>query len=424
MLRFTFRRPTGVEVSTCCHRPSGGDIDGCIDVCVSGVSASTAPEDRLALAILRCTVPADGARLAGVGGGDLFYSAGCFVLEALNELAPAGGQYAAVESCLLTHVPARFVAGAARGCRHGANVEVLNADQVVLACEMGRQLLDPVLATVGVEGADSGDLCTSAAKSIRGRPATDVLAGGSFLQPPEPFAFTQGQARNLVEVTVGGCYCNLHATVDPDHFAVPRGQNGRRDGGKSDVPATGTISRDSIGRRIRERLRQAKPHPADFWNEYARPLSAQDLGPAGLGTDDPETVMGARLSPGWAPVSAGKEVPPGLVEIPQRLLLHRLGSRGEPRLGVAGLRQLGALRRIPRCRGSSGAPHQSLLKAQVPGKPRLCTVRGQAVTLRAGRNQTKPHEHNLDPGTDNDMEGRERRCVAGLRSGYRAPRLR
>ena len=88
-MRFTVRRPPTGEVSPCSHRPSGGDVACSVDVGVAppGTAGFTL-DDRLALAVSGCDVPACGATLRRIRSRDLLNPAQSFVLQTSDKLAP------------------------------------------------------------------------------------------------------------------------------------------------------------------------------------------------------------------------------------------------------------------------------------------------------------------------------------------------
>src|SRR5271165_7694566 len=88
-LRFTVRRPASAEVSPCCHRPSGGDVACSVHVGVARTRVTDlALENRLALAVLGCDVPACGASLRRVRGRDLLDPTVSLVLQTRGEHTP------------------------------------------------------------------------------------------------------------------------------------------------------------------------------------------------------------------------------------------------------------------------------------------------------------------------------------------------
>ena len=98
MLRFTLRRDPYGRLSACADGPSGRDVDCRVHVRVRLMSAGYAPEDRLALTVVRCAVPADAAGLRRVRRLIFSTRPGGLVLQAPDEQSPAVGQDAPVES--------------------------------------------------------------------------------------------------------------------------------------------------------------------------------------------------------------------------------------------------------------------------------------------------------------------------------------
>jgi len=155
-LRFTVRRPPAGEVSPCCHRPSGGDVACSVHVGVAPASiAGLALEDRLALAVSGCDVPARGASLRRVRSRDLFNPAESLVLQPCDQLAPATSHDCAVEPALLGDSRARLLDGPARRPGHRPHVKSLDPDHLEPSRQVGGGLLDPVLAPIPLTGLQS-----------------------------------------------------------------------------------------------------------------------------------------------------------------------------------------------------------------------------------------------------------------------------
>ena len=105
-MRFTVRRPASAEVSPCCHRPSGGDVACSVHVGVARPGgAGFALENRLALAVFGCDVPARGASLRRVRGRDLLDPTRSLVLQTRGEQTPSASADAPVETALLCDLP-------------------------------------------------------------------------------------------------------------------------------------------------------------------------------------------------------------------------------------------------------------------------------------------------------------------------------
>jgi hypothetical protein len=89
--------------------------------------------------------------------------------------------------------------------------------------------------------------------------------------------------------------------------------------------------------KARLRLNCTQPIFAD---QHARACPVVLPDPQRLRADNPQALMLAGFTPRRALVGPGKDVPPPLVKVPQRLLLDRLRPRSKPRLRRAGVGQL------------------------------------------------------------------------------------
>ncbi len=133
-MRFTVRRPPLGEVSPCCHRPSGGDVACSVDVgAASARCAGLALEDRLALAIFRCGVPAHRASLRRVRGRDLLDPTVSLVLQPGGEKPPTAAADRPIQSALLSNTNTRLIDGPSRGASHRPHVEGFDPDRVEAA---------------------------------------------------------------------------------------------------------------------------------------------------------------------------------------------------------------------------------------------------------------------------------------------------
>jgi hypothetical protein len=140
-------------------------------------------------------------------------------------------------------------------------------------------------------------------------------------------------------------------------------------------------------------------------------------------SDLPKPFMGAGLAPGRAAVGGVEKVAHRLGEVPQRLLLHGLGSGGQPVVFGAGRRQLGTLLVVTR-RPAARLPVLLLLDGQIPHKPGMTTMLGQHCRLlRAGKQPKPAHSNNLGTTTDNLAKGRRRRFRPRLKPGVSPPQI-
>ena len=152
-MRFTVRRPPIGEVSTCGHRPSGGDVLCSVDVGVAPAgSAGLALENRLALAVAGSDVPARRASLRRIGGRDLLDPTVGLVLQARGEQPPTAATDRPVQSALLSNTHTRLLDSSPRSAGHRPHVEGFDPDRVEAARNFSGGFLDPVLAPVGLTG--------------------------------------------------------------------------------------------------------------------------------------------------------------------------------------------------------------------------------------------------------------------------------
>ena len=403
-MRFTVRRPPIGEVSPCCHRPSGGDIACSVDVGVAPTgTAGFALENRLALAVSGCDVPARGASLRRVRSQDLFDPAGSLVLQSCDQLAPAASVDGAVEPTLLTDPYAWLLDGAARRPGHRPHVKFLDPDCVEPAREVGGGLLDPVFAPVPLTGLESRDRPFRLGAAV----GTALGARQPLLQHFQPFRLTRAKS-GCVQQFAGRQRGRHHDTaVDADNAAVTRTGNRLGYMGEGDMPAASPITGDSVGLdTVWHRPRQPESHPPDLGYPDLTRVVVEPLDMARFHRHLPEPLVHTGFAPGRAAVCAIKEVQHGLREIPKRLLLHRLTPGTKPRVLGAGLRQLPALLQIA---GSLAArlPVLLLLHRQIPHIPRIPAVQQQRLLLLRGRQQSKPrHTRNVTATTDNPAHPR------------------
>ena len=397
-MRFTVRRPPTGEVSPCCHRPSGGDVARSIDVGVAPASsAGLALEDRLALAVLGCNVPARGAALRSVRSRDLLDPAQSLVLQTCYEPAPTASADPAVEPPLLGDSGSRLLDGAARGASHRPDIQLLDPDRVEPAGQVGGGLLDPIFASITLAGLQ---LRTRAFRLL---PAvgTTLTARDPLLQHVQPRRLARRQNGCVQQFAGGQRGRHDHAAVDTDHAAVARTGDGVGDVYERDMPSASPITSDPVGlHTLRHRLRQPQSHPPDFGNPHPTESAVQPLNVMWFQPDLPKPFVHIGFPPGRAAVCAVEEVLHRLCEVPERLLLDRLTPRTKPRVLGAGFRQLRALLTVA---GSLATrlPVLLLIYRQIPYIPRIPAVTQQRLFLLRSRQQPKPrHIRTVTTPTD------------------------
>ncbi len=114
-----------------------------------------------------------------------------------------------------------------------------------------------------------------------------------------------------------------------------------------------------------------------------------------------------------------------LVEIAQRLLLHRLRPCRQPRLRCTSLSQLRRLSHIPPTGWPPWSPHQPLFQSDVPHVPGMATMPQQDGLLRWSQNKPVPGHVTHGGGYHRQFpEGRDRRYFPALKDGIAAPDYR
>ncbi len=414
-MRFTVRRPAGAEVSPCCHRPSGGDVACGVDVGIArSRTAGDALENRLALAVFRRDVPAAGASLRRIRCWDEFEPSLGLVLEPGNQQTPALAVDRAIEASFLRDVGARTVTSPARGAGHRTHTQILDADGVEAARQIGGGLFHPVTAAIGFARAHPGN------GQLRSRPPTRsaLRPGQTLLQSPQPLRLTSTKARNAQQLPAGKRHRYGHAAINANDTAITGSQDRCRKGSKRDVPAPRSIQADSVRlHRGGDGAGPPKPHPPDLRYPYPPVAGAQPVDVARFESDLPESFMGAGVTPRRATVGAGEKVAHRLGEVAQcspasgryPQLLHGLRPGCQPVVFGAGRSQLGTLL-VVTGRLAARLPVPLLLDGQIPHKPGMTTVFGQRRRLlRAGDQPKSAHINNIGSTTDNrSKEGIQR----------------
>jgi hypothetical protein len=416
-LRFTVRRPPTGEVSPCGHRPSGGDVACSVDVGVAPSGGTgLALEDRLALAVSGCDVPARRATLRRVRSRDLLNPAGSLVLQTGDQLPPTTSADRAVEPAFLGHSRPWLLDGAPRRPGHRPHVEILDPDHVEPPRQVGGGFLHPVFAPIPLTSFQFRD----PPFRLLAAPGAALGAGQPPLQHLQPFRLTQAEPGCAQQFAGGQRSRHHHTAVDTDHAAVARTGDRVGDMRERDMPAASPITSNPIGLdTVWHRSRQAEPHPPDLRHPYPPEPAVEPLDVMRFHRDLPKPFVHAGFTPRRAAVCTCEEVPHRLRKIPQRLLLHRLTSGPKPRVLGAGLRQLRGLLHIPRSRPTR-LPVLLLLHRQIPHIPRVPAVRQQPLLLLSSRQQSKPR-HSRTVTTDTDIPGPS--TPAPLEIGY-LPRLK
>ncbi len=417
-MRFTHQRDPYGRLSACADGPPGRDVDCRIHVRVRQVPAGYAPENRLALTVLRCAMPADVAGLRSKCGIHPLDPPRRLLFQATNQGAPTVGQDAPIQACFGA-ATVREVRTWLVGIRSELgppgelpNPQIFHADQIKPPRDFRACLLNPVSTTVDSTGVKPGDrdldpqVAPGATSAAREATLQALQASSLSARPP--------RANQKLPGAQGGRHS--HTAVDTDDLARHR----RRDlGGKDserDVPPPCSVPGNPVGPCSGHRSGEAKPHPADLRHIHRRPLAAELHESGCLRADDPEAFVLPGFAPRRPPSGAAVEVLESLVEIAERLLLNGLRTCLQPIGSSSRLRQLPCLLDIPGCWPLVAREHRPLLNSQVPHIPGVSTALLQRALL-CGTGVHPEAGHGVDPTS------RHRQFLRVRREGVAAPFL-
>ena len=421
-MRFTVRRPASAEVSPCCHRPSGGDVACGVHVGITRPCATgDALKNRLALTVFRRDMATVRASLRRIRCRDALEPPRGLVLQPGHQQSPALAADLAVEAAFLRDAGARMFTGAACRAGHRVHLQVLDADGVEPARQIGGGLLYPVTAAICLAGAQSGN--GELGSCAPGRSA--LRPSQTLLQPAQPFGFADTKARSAQQLAAGQGHRDRHAAIHTHHAAITRSREGVRYHGESDVPAPRTAQCDSVG--LHGGSDDAGPteaHPPDFGDPHLPIATVQPPDMPRLDTDVAKSFIPTGLAPRRATMGAVEKISHRLGEVPQRLLLHGVRPGGQPVVFGARRSQLGALLVIPG-RMTTWLPVPLLLHGKIPHKTGMATVLGQyRRLLNVGKQPKLGHTKNLGSTTDNPSKGGKRRSLPRVQTGVLAPQNR
>jgi hypothetical protein len=381
-LRFTVRGPAGAEVSPCCHRPSGGDVACCVDVGIARSRvAGFALENRLALAVSRCDVPAYRASLRRVRGRDLFDPAMSLLLQSSGEQPPTAAADTAIQPTLLCDSHAGLLHGAACTAGHRTHVKRFDADRIEALRDVCGGLFDPVFSTVPLTRFEFADVDFRASAPI----GSALRTGQTLLQHLQPPGLTATQAGGVAQFPRRKCHRRDNTAVDAHHAALTRTRDGIWDVGERNVPAASPIAGDPIGLHpFWDLPRQPEADPTDLGHPHLAEPAVQPLDVMRFDRYLPESVVHPGFPPGRAAMRSAEKVAHRLVEVTQRLLLHGVRPCRQPIvLGACGS-QLRTLL-VVAWRAATGLPMLMLLDGKIPHVSGMSTVLGQPGCLLRGR---------------------------------------
>ena len=173
-MRFAVRRPGTPEASPRSHGVPRRDVDCRVHVSVAGEAAGGAAEKGLAPAAFRCDVPARRAALARERGWYSLDPAGCLVLQAADQQAPARTADPPVQPGLLPRV--------VRPCLGELSAALGEPRRRPASRTPPRLLLDAQVPHVPGVGAVPQQDCFLLAGRLKAVPRhTNILAKNTFL---------------------------------------------------------------------------------------------------------------------------------------------------------------------------------------------------------------------------------------------------
>jgi hypothetical protein len=353
----------------------------------------------LALAVPRFAVSAGTTGLRCERRVDLLYPTRCLLLQPAYKDAPTACQDGSIEPRLCSNVLPRRLENASRRTSHHGKVQVLNADNVEAPRQIGRGLLDPVLAAISLPGLQPGDRYLYSAPPRR----TESSTGEPSLKPVQPFPFMRGQAGHGKQLSggQGGGYSNT--PINSHHRTRSRRLHWFWYNGEGDVPASSGITGDTVGlHALFNYTRPTKPDPAHLGHPQLTNLAGQPPDPLGFHANDSETLVSPCLPPARLPIRTLEESTYSLREVPQRLLLHLYAPGTQPAKLSSGNGQLPALGREAGGVPSAGLPPRMLLYCKIPYVPRMRTMtRKQLLLSGRGLEPVATHVSKLSSTTDN-----------------------
>ena len=255
--------------------------------------------------------------------------------------------------CMRTRKPPRVDIGSPEASPRGHGVPRrdvpgrvhVSADNIEPARDVRAGLLRPVLAPVGLTGAQPGDGVLDLRAAVRA-----PRGAGQFpLQAADARALRRGQARHVQQFTSGQGRGHGHAPVDADHLTVARCRDRVGNGRKGDVPAPGPVHGHPVGLHARRhRARPAEPHPPGLRYPHLSGFPAEPPHVPLLSAlaHDPEPLVSA--SPGRPAGLRGRRTPSAPDRSRAGLLLHHLGADGQPGVRGAGGGELPTLLQVNR----------------------------------------------------------------------------
>jgi hypothetical protein len=398
-LRFAVHWPGNPVASPRFHSVPRRDITCRVNVSVTGETAGHTSEEGLALAALRCDVPARRATLARVRGWYSFDPSWGLVLKPLYEPTPARPKNSSVQASFLADIPAWRFWSPLRRPGHAPDVKVLDTNHIEPACQISAGLLAPVLPSRRIAGFRACNCRLDFAAPLRPTFRLSELP----LHPAQLRHLTGSQSRAVQEFARRQRSRHGDAQIHADNLSLTGAENRGWSSGKRDMPAAHVVTRYPVRlHTLRNLASPPEPNPPRLRDLDLCPVPVQAAHIARTNGDNPKSLITPLLTPRRTPVRPRKEILHGLVEITKRLLLDHLAALAQPRAFGSSGGELSALFKIARCRPPTRTPPGMLLDRQVPHKPGIPAMPQKSALLLRSRDKAITRHTNILTDTGGD----------------------
>lgn len=308
--------------------PPPFDIDSGVNVGMVGVTTRDAGEARLALAAPCINDTARGAGLTCEVSGDshnLPASLFNLVGEDRSKLAPSRIQDGAVQASLLSDVPPRLSDAASRRASHPPGVQFFKHGNAEALRDIKRRAVVEIAANTGLPGLEPGNTRLSAAPAVRssGAPCDDPLS-----LPLLSLNLLQSR-RDRKRLTSGQRNGGRYATINADHFLAGGAYFLINLTGKGNVPTVRIPGDGDTLQHVASGSCISELHPPNLRQPSGAPFRAQ-ANDGNVSSREPKRVVAPYLMVARKLAPSSEEPNKGSVQIPERLLLARVGYSSDP----------------------------------------------------------------------------------------------
>ena len=405
-MRFTVRRDYQ-RPSPCSRRPSGGqDVARSVDVSMLEGSAGSAPESRLALSRrpvdMAAACASDGSAV-GTNLDDLDPSRVSLVFQPPQDHSPPLSEDRAIEPSLGCDVPPGGGARPLCGLCHGVDAEPFNGDEIVGSHQVGSDLFDPVLHSVGFPISESG----GSESGSFGSTALRLLSGKLALKPDHSSGLGCAQTRDMEQLTVASCKSVGDPAVDPCLNSGRQAFSPARSLCEGNVPPAGMIEGHPVGGGLADRARPSEAHAAGFGQQDGSESTVQATDMVWLDVDNTKPLPAIPAAPTGMSVCSPPVVHHRLPKVSQGLLLDHNRASSQPGFRSTQLSQLPCLLAVTGPSLTAFTTSWSiplgellLLQGEIPYEPGMGAVLSEDRLLLRSRIQPESHACIIPVGCD------------------------